>query len=127
MANISEVYGNNYEADALARRQDYIVNIMAKNIAHRNFNFKFTLDNCNAILWKGNPQLDTSTINQLKKTVTQLNKDIKLHHINKNNNTQMKVVPFVIVDSPVDYFIVTDKSLNRMYTIYITPTEMGAY
>jgi hypothetical protein len=123
MADLSDVYGNNYQTEATQSRLDYIINNLCNNIAHRQFKFRL---NDTIELWAGAQNLQKSLIDSLIKKVNNVNKKITMVHLNKNS-PQINMLPELVIDSPVEYFLIIDAELNRAYFIYMTPFEVNSY
>src|SRR5690242_429756 len=123
MADLSDVYGQNYQVEATQGRIDYIINNLAKNLAHRQF--KFHLHDNNE-LWDGMQNLKKQYIDLLIQKISTINKKLHFIHINKNSE-QINMLPELIIDTPVEYFMVIDADMGRAYFIYITPTEVNSY
>ena len=123
MADLSDVYGQNYQTESRSSRLDFILNGIANNIAHRQF--KFHLHDNNE-LWNNAQSLDKKEIDMLIKKVANINSKIHLFNLDKNSD-QMNMLPFLIIDTPVEYFMIIDADFNRAYFIYLTPTEVNSY
>ena len=123
MSELNEVYGNNYHQESHQSRVSHILNIITNNIAHRQFVYQ--LENCD-YLWDNN-KLTNSTIQQLCNRVNDLNKELIVKHINIENPIQKKYLPYLIKNTPVEYFYIIDKEMKKCYFIFITPSQMGSY
>jgi methionyl-tRNA synthetase len=123
MADLSDVYGQNFQTESYELRLNYILNNLANNIAHRQF--KFHLHDNNE-LWNKSQNLTPQAIKTLIAKVKGVNKRMHLIHINKNSN-QINMLPELIIDTPVEYFLIIDEEFGRAYFIYITPTEVNSY
>jgi len=123
MAEISDVYGQSYQSDANQARLDHLINIMANNIAHRQLSFKLS-DTFS--LWGGSQDLSPVTLETLINKIQAMNSKLKIFHL-KKGSSQINMLPELIVDTPVEYFMIIDAEMNRAYFIYITPMEVNAY
>jgi len=123
MADLSDVYGQNFQVEAQQSRIDYILNNLSNNIAHRQF--KFRLHDTNE-LWDRSQNLSMQTINALITKVKHINKKMHIIHLDKNSN-QINMLPELVIDTPVEYFLIIDADFGRAYFIYITPTEVNSY
>src|SRR5437016_2783248 len=102
MADLSDVYGQNFQNEARQSRVDFILNGMANNIGHRQFKFKLhdTKD-----LWDGSQNLTKTNINNLINRVTAVNKKLHMKHLDKNS-PQINMLPELIIDIPIEYFLI---------------------
>ena len=118
------VYGADYQDETKKLKNNHVLNVYANNIAHRQFNFK-SFDSSD--LWDtASNQLTQQTIDLLIQKIHHVNKDMHLIHINKNSR-QLNMLPTIIINTPVEYFMIIDGEFHRAYFIYITPYEVGAY
>jgi len=123
MADLSDVYGQNFQTEAKKSRVDYLLNIISNNLSHRQFKFKLQ---DTTELWDPTHELHRKYLDVIIHKVHQINPKITVKHINKNSQ-QINMVPELIVDTPVEYFLIMDTELNRVYLIYMTPTEVHCY
>jgi hypothetical protein len=123
MADLSDVYGQNYEDESRQSRLDYIINNLANNISHRQFKFRLHDNN---ELWDSSQNLKKKVIDSLINKVKNINKKLHVNHIDKNSE-KINMLPELIVDTPIEYFYIIDAELGRAYFIYITPTEVNSY
>lgn len=127
MSALDEVYGKNYQNDSIQSRCEYILNLIVNHIVHRQF--VVNLDNGD-ILWN-NDHLSQQTIDQLCQKVQQQSQQLEdpliIRHINLQNIEQKKYLPYLILSTPVEYFYIIDKKLQKYYFIFITPSQMGSY
>lgn len=123
MADLSDVYGQNFQSESSQMRLDHMINNIANNIAHRQFKFKLHDNND---LWAQSQNLKPEVINKLINKVKNVNKKMTPIHINKHSN-QINLLPELIIDTPVEYFMIIDSEMNRAYYIYITPSEVNSY
>ncbi len=123
MADLSDVYGQNFQTEAQESRLNYILNNLCNNIAHRQF--KFRLHDTNE-LWDRSQNLTPQSINTLVTKVKSLNKKMHMIHLDKNG-PQVNMLPELVIDTPVEYFLIIDADYGRAYFIYITPTEVNSY
>jgi hypothetical protein len=123
MANINDVYGNNFQQKATLDKALHASGIFAQNIAHKQFNFR----NKSPDMWNGNnmkPDVITAMIGQVKTG----NPAMELVHIPKTSH-MINAFPY-LVNGPVEYFLAVDtKSAGKpqVYSLYITPNCMCAY
>ena len=123
MADLSDVYGQTFQNDSSQSRIDYIINNLANNIAHRQF--KFRVHDTNE-LWNKAQDLQSQHIDLLISKVNNINKKIVMQHLDKQSG-KLNMLPELIVDTPVEYFLIIDSDFGRAYFIYITPTEVNSY
>lgn len=123
MAELNDVYGVNYIDESKNSKNNYLLNIIVNNIAHRQFNFKL---NDTDELWDTSNNLSQSSIKAIVHKVQSINKKMCLLHINKQSN-KINMLPALIINTPVEYFWIIDGEFNRAYFIYITPYEVSAF
>jgi len=123
MAELNDVYGNNYQDVSKQSKNNYILNIISNNIAHRQFNFHLT---DTTEIWDQSNNLLPKIIDEIIKKVKTVNKHIHLTYIDKKSQA-INMLPELIIDTPVEYFLIIDSEFNRAYYIYITPSEVNAY
>jgi len=123
MADLNDVYGQTYQNESKAAKINYIINNMANNIAHRQFNFRIsdTRD-----LWDPDYNMNKQVMRTLVDKVKGINKMLYLVHIDKQSDG-IGMLPELVIDSPVEYFWIIDGEMNRAYYIFITPYEVTAY
>ena len=122
MADLSDVYGTNYQQESTDSKVNHIVNLIANNVAHRQLNFRL-FDSYD--LWK-DEHIPSQMIQTIINKVKVINKHIYLIHLDKTSES-LNMLPSLIVDSPVEYFWIIDGENHRAYFIYITPYEVNAY
>jgi len=120
MANVSEVYGDNYSKEACLGRIKYSVKILSSNIAQLSFNIRHDSE----FIWKANNMLPEA-INGILQSVPEMNNFFRIDHIIKTS-PQVNMLPYLI-DGPVEYFRLIDLKTNRLYLLYITPSNMEPY
>jgi hypothetical protein len=123
MAELSDAYGQNYQDESKVSRNNYILNNVVNNLAHRQFNFRLFDSN---ELWDTSNNIPQSIIETLTNKVKTINKYMCLHHLDKKSD-QINMIPELIVETPVEYFLMIDGEFHRAYFIYITPYEVSAY
>ncbi len=123
MADLSDVYGQKFQQESSQARINYVINIIANNLGNRQFKFKLADANH---LWDANQSLPTNLITNLIHKVHHNNPKLTIKHINKYSD-QINMLPELIMDTPVEYFLIIDAELGRAYIIYITPTEVHSY
>lgn len=123
MSNLDEVYGDNFQNDAEKSQQNSLINNIANNIAHRQFNFRL-FDYSK--LWGSEKKLPENFLKNLTAKIKNINDKMILHHIDKKSNA-MNMFKELIIDTPVEYFQVIDIEYNKSYFIYITPYEVAAF
>jgi hypothetical protein len=123
MAELHDVYGSNYLDESKQSKCAYVLNIIANNLAHRQFNFRLS-DSMD--LWNSSNRVSPQNIETIIKKVKTINKQMCLLHLEKNSE-KINMLPELIIDSPVEYFWIIDAQLHRAYFIYLTPYEVGAY
>lgn len=120
MANVTEVYGNNYSAEACQARITYSVKILSSNIAQLSFNIRHDSE----YIWSGN-NMKPQAIAGIISSVTEMNNYFHINHIIKTSPL-VNMLPYLI-DGPVEYFRLIDLKNNRLYLLYITPYNMEPY
>jgi hypothetical protein len=120
MASVNEVYGNNYNKEACEGRIKYSVKILSSNIAQLSLNIRHDSE----YIWKGNNMLQEA-INGIISSVQEMNTYFHIDHIIKTS-PQVNMLPYLI-DGPVEYFRIIDLKNNRLYLLYITPSNMEPY
>jgi hypothetical protein len=123
MAEIDDVYGTNYQSECRELRNNHIIHFISNNIAHRNFNFN--LFDCEH-LWDSSGNLNMSIIDELIKKICIVNPKMHMFHINRHSN-EINMLPELVINVPVEYFWIIDEEYSRIYFIYITTREVGAY
>jgi hypothetical protein len=123
MAELNDVYGTNYQDESKNAKINHILSTITNNIAHRNFNFR-VFDSSE--LWDMSQNMSQSTINVLINKVKNINKHMHLEYLDKKSD-RINMLPELITDTPVEYFLVIDGEVHRAYFIYITPREVNAY
>jgi hypothetical protein len=123
MADLSDVYGTHYQDESVAAKTNYIINTIANNVAHRQFNFKLT---DSRELWDHNYNMLPTMIDKLVTKVKAINHQMCLLYIDKQSE-KINMLKELVVNSPVEYFWIIDGEFNRAYFIYITPYEVTAY
>lgn len=123
MTELGEAYGDNYQQASQQSKINYLVSNIANNLAHRQFTFKLT-DTID--LWYPTQSLKESIINQIISKVKSNNKYMSLVHLKKNTNS-INMLPKLVIDTPVEYFMMIDGEYHRAYYIYITPMEINSY
>ena len=123
MAELFDVFGNNYREETSQAKTTHVINTIANNVAHRQFHFRvFDLE----VIWTPQSNLPEAVISALKQKVKAINKHLHLFRIDKQSE-QLNLLPELIVDSPVEYFMIIDAEFNRTYFLYITPYEVSPY
>ena len=111
MSKLEEVYGNNFKNKIIDNNTTNIINQICNNIILRQFNFSL----CSEILWENNrikPEYLNKILNVIKKKFI-------------IENVPINIVHSIIKTNVVEYFIIVDKEYSKIYTIYITPYEIG--
>jgi hypothetical protein len=123
MADISDVYGDTYADDSAQLRVGHLLSIIVNNVSHRQFTFKMS----DAFsMWNGSQDLPASTIMTLITRIQNANDKLKVFHLDKRS-PQINMLPELVIDTPVEYFMIVDAEMNRSYFIYLTPNEVHAY
>ena len=122
MANIGEVYGDNFQEKATHDKATYVAKLYAANIVHKQFSFH----NDGQAMWNGN-NMKPEIINALLKQVPGNSPMFRLTHVPKTS-PDVNMFPYLI-NGAVEYFVVIDMSGDntQLYSIYITPTQMEAF
>lgn len=123
MASLTDAYGSNYQTESKLSKSSYVINTIVNNIAHRQLSFRLfdTSD-----LWDSSPNLSPQVIEAMTLKVKNINKQIHLFHIDKTSK-QLNMIPELVLDTPVEYFMILDAEYHRAYFIYITPREVNSY
>ena len=120
MANIGEVYGNNFQSQAISDRALYAAKLCATNIVHKEFNFR----NDSESMWTQH-NMKKEAIQALIDQVKINNPVFRLVHVPK---TSLNINRFpYLINGAVEYFNVVDIEKNQIYSIYITPLMMEAF
>lgn len=121
MAQIGEVYGENYREQSKFDRMKYAVKLIAMNMANKNFAFRHDSGD----MWKEH-NMSLDAIKLLMRQVQTVNPKLRVTHIDKTTN-KINIFP-VLVNGPVEYFVITDLSEPqiKLYSVYITPSLMEA-
>ena len=123
MASIGEVFGQNFQSQAVMGKAVYAAKLYASNIVHKQFSFR----NESQDMWNGD-NMKPELISTLKAQVLANNQMFRLTHVPKTS-ADINRFPYLI-NGPVEYFNVIDlstKGKTLLYSIYITPTQMEAY
>jgi hypothetical protein len=124
MAELNTVYGDNYQNESQQSKVNHVLNTIINNIAHRQFNFRL-FDSID--LWDPTTHIiPRSSIETMIRKVKEINKQMQMIHLDKKSD-QVNMLPELIVDSPVEYFMIVDGEYRKAYFIYITPYEVNAY
>lgn len=123
MADLNDIYGNNYQNESKNSKNNYVINTIANNIAHRQFNFKL-FDSSD--LWDISNNLSSHTIDAITQKIKNINKQMYMYHIDKKSHN-INMLPELVIDTPVEYFWIIDGEYQRAYFIYMTPHEVNAY
>jgi len=123
MAELNDVYGTNYQSESQKSKINYILNTIVNNIAHRQFNFRLfeSLE-----LWTPSHELSQQSIDTIIQKTKTINKQMCVVYIDKKSN-MTNMLPELVVDAPVEYFLIIDGEFHRSYFIYITPYEVNAF
>jgi hypothetical protein len=122
MANIGEVYGDDFQHKATYDKAVYVAKLYASNIVHKQFSFR----NEGQSMWNRN-NMKPEIISALIQQVTANNPKFRLAHVAKTSN-EINMFPYLI-NGAVEYFIVVDMAgeQTQLYSIYITPLKMEAF
>lgn len=123
MAEIKEVYGQNFCEESQQSKIDYLISQIANNVAHRQFNFRLTDP---ISLWDNKSSLKPQTIITLSNKVKQINPKMQLRYLNSQSK-QINMLPRLVVGAPVEYFMLIDQEYGRAYFLYLTHNEINAY
>lgn len=122
MANIGEVYGNNFQEKAIHDKATYVAKLYASNMVHKQFSFR----NDGQAMWNGNnmkPAIISAMVEQVQKNSPKF----RLTHVPKTSS-EINMFPYLI-NGAVEYFVLVDMSgdITQLYSVYITPTQMEAF
>lgn len=125
MASINEVYGGNFQQQAVNEKALYAANLYASNISHKQFSFR----NDSKEMWECN-NMKPDIIKALVEQTQSNNPHVRLVHIPKTSN-DINMFPYLI-NGPVEYFTLIDiskvgESRTQIYSLYITPLLMEAF
>lgn len=123
MADLSDVYGQNFQLEAQQSRVEYLLNNIANNIGHRQFKFRL---NDTQELWNQLQNMNDPHITFLINKIKNINKKLYVIHLKKGTE-QINMLPELIIDTPIEYFLIIDSEYGRAYFIYITPSEVNSY
>lgn len=123
MAELNDIYGSNYQQESLLSKNNYVINTIANNIAHRQLSFRLfdTSD-----LWDISHKLPLHVINSIQQKINIINKNIRLYNIDKKS-VRIKMFPYLVIDTPVEYFWIIDLEYQKSYFMYMTPREVAVY
>ena len=103
MAEIGEVYGNNYQEQSEVERIRYATKIIGTNIGHKKFSFRYD----SGVLWQNN-NMKNAGIKMIISQTQKVNTHFKLTHVDKRTD-KVNMFPSLI-NGPVEYFVLTDLS-----------------
>lgn len=121
MAAVQEVYGQNYADEALLGRIEFSAKALAQNIAQLQFNMRHETET----LWTGNNMMKEA-VGLIKTQVNSLAPHLKIDRLDKTDEKQTKMLPYLI-DGGVEYFRILDYKRKKIYLIYITPFNMESF
>ena len=119
MAEIGEVYGNNYQEQSECERVKYATKILGTNLAHKKFSIMYD----SSSMWNQSNMKEVA-IKQIISQVQGVNNKLRLTHVDKRTD-KVNMFPYLI-NGPVEYFVLTNLDEAKMYSIFITPTMMAA-
>lgn len=117
MASIKSVYGSTFHEDSIKNHSTNLVNLFSTNLSNKEF--AFSISSCD--LWRNN-SLPNEIILNLIMAVQTKNPSVRLTHISKDSN-YINMFPYIL-KSAAEYFILTDLTDRKFYSIYITPEKM---
>lgn len=120
MAELQEVFGQNYNVESCLQRVNYSAKILAVNIAKLNFKLRHASDS----LWNGN-NMRPEALRLIINKVQEVNPKFRIECIDKTSKT-VNMFPYLI-DGAVEYFRIVDLDRKRIYLIYVTPINMEPY
>lgn len=123
MAELNDVYGQNYQTESQQSKNNYLLNIITNNIAHRQFHF--TLSDASD-LWGTSNELSPQNVDTIIHKVNNINKHIHMYYMDKTKEC-INMLPELIIDTQVIYFMIIDAEYHKAYYIYITPREVNAF
>lgn len=122
MAEISSVYGKDFQQKSKLDSAKATAKLIANNIAHKEFVFRYNSD----AMWNGN-NMTKEAINHLLSAVHAISKTMFLQHVDKTSS-KVNMFPYLI-NGPVEYFVLVDNSedIVSIICLYITPTIMEPF
>lgn len=124
MTSLADLHGKDHEKETRQMKASFEINALVSNISQSNFRFN---TNTSVIWQRGNlfPSAKKEFVIRMKKR----NPNMVCQWINKVNPRELKALPELIVNSPVEYLLVLDTSANKptLYTLYITPKHCSAF
>lgn len=123
MTTLLDAYGGNYEEEIKQSKIGHVVTNICNNIGNRQFKFK--LQDASE-LWDINEEMVGNVVNNIIMQVNKINKKLFMIHLKKNSE-KINMLPELIVDSLVEYFVIIDVQYARAYLIYISPSEVNSY
>lgn len=117
MASIKSVYGSTFHEDSINNHSTNLINLFSTNLANKEFTF--SISSCD--LWNNNG-LSKEIILKLINAVQVKNPSVRLTHISKNSH-YINMFPYII-KTAAEYFILTDLTDRKFYSIYITPDKI---
>ena len=122
MVEINEAYGRDFKESSIKGKMNMSIANIANNIA--NNEFKFRLSGTND-LWDAS-RMKPEVISQLTQRIADLNNKLYFRNINPSSKW-INMIPVLIINSPVEYFIIIDQEKSRAFFIYIRPEEVNCY
>lgn len=123
MAEISDVYGSDFQNEAKKAKVGHQVNTIANNLAHRQMNFRLfdSLD-----LWDSSHRIPPTVIQTIIQKIQSINPKLHVIALDKQSE-QINLLPSLIIDTPVEYLWMIDAEYHRSYFVYLTPYEVNAF
>jgi len=125
MTELSDVYGSDYASHSSKSRLEQTVNIIVNNFVNRQF--KFRIHDTQDMWVGGSNDMKPDVIRFLISKVQQRsNGKMTISHIGKKTQS-VNMLPELIVDAHVEYFMIIDPEYKRAYFVYITSNEVNAF
>lgn len=124
MTSLSLLHGADHEKQSRQMKASFELNSIITNISQSNLKFSITTD----VIWdKGN--MYQSAKKELIERMNKRNNKMICQWINKLNPKELKALPKLVINSPVEYLLLLDTSTHKptMYTLCITPKHCFAF
>ena len=131
MTDLATLYGKNYAQEDLQQEQFKFVDQIASNIAH--LELPLALDrqlgwNPSLLFLRGpqGPQgrMRPQLLERLLRKIRSFNEHMQVMVL---EGDQRKILPWLIIDQPVEYLLIKDCRTKKLHVVYICPVEVGAY
>lgn len=125
MTDLVVLYGTNYAQEDLRQEQYKFVDQVASNIAH--LELPLSLDRqlgWNPSLLFSHGRMRSHLRMRLLKKIRRFNEHMQVMIL---EGSQRKILPWLIIDQPVEYLLVKDCRTKKLHVVYVCLVEVGAY